>query len=209
MKFLLPFLCRFIVDPFTETVRQRVVRVIKELKTEPVLVVCAGNGTQCLDIIKSNFLCYGIDISFNSVSYAQSRCRRQINICGDAGLLPYRNGFFKAVVFTYALHDKSELLRSKMIKESLRILNKNGVLIITDIDTPFNFLTKLYSGVTFLIELLSGHFNNGMQFIKCGGLSSIIKGENLEIIKRKNNLYRNAAMIVVKRGSLNDDFFIH
>lgn len=201
MKFILPWIVRFIVDPFTEGVRFRVVQVIKEFQLEPILVVCSGNGTQCLNILESNYHCYGIDICLDAVVYAKKRNAKQIYICGDAGLLPFRNGYFKAIVFTYALHDKSKVIRSKMVKEAVRILNNDGVVIITDIDVPHNLLTKVYSVITFLIELLSGHFNNGMQFLKSGGLSIIVKEEKLDIIKRKNNLFRNAAMIIARKNA--------
>ncbi len=76
---------------------------------------------------------YGIDIQFERIEKAQTSYPHRRFTCGNAGELPYTDGYFDIVtqstMFTSVLDNA---LKKKMAFEMLRVLHHNGIIIWHD-----------------------------------------------------------------------------
>ena len=176
--------------------RKYVASYINEFRLFPALDLCCGTGAQCRFIQKGNSV--GIDLDRKVLDYAKSRALYASFICGDGAGLPFKNNKFQSVVISYALHEKSEDVRSKMIKEARRVLKKKGKLFIIDYERPMDFPSRMGRIVTYFIERMAGkeHFRNGQQFLKQGGLERFLKKYEIKVIKNRWLKLGNSRLII-------------
>ncbi|MFW6128710.1 MAG: class I SAM-dependent methyltransferase [Candidatus Aminicenantaceae bacterium] len=147
------------------------------------LDLCCGTGAQCSHIQKG--MIYGTDIDAKILEYARSRMPFVPFICADGVELPFKGNQFQSVIIAYALHEKSQLVRNRMMKEVKRVLNKDGKLIIIDYENPIDLQSRLGRIFTYFIERNAGreHFQNGQEFLKQGGLRDFLSEHNIRVIK--------------------------
>jgi ubiquinone/menaquinone biosynthesis C-methylase UbiE len=182
--------------------KKKVTEFILENNLDPILVVCSGLGRLSYHIVneKKDCKCVGLDIDCNRIYYAHRKYPHQLFVCANANKLPFRDNLFQGIVFDYALHDKSPVLRKEIIAEVKRVILQEGKIVITDFDTPYNLKTKCSHLLTFIKELLSNHFHIGMNFVKKGGLSTLLHENALYEVNRQNHFLLSATTILVKKA---------
>ncbi len=187
--------------------RKYVASYINEFRLFPILDLCCGTGAQCRIIQKGNAV--GLDLDRKVLDYAKSRARWASFICGDGADLPLKNDRFQSVVISYALHEKSPAVRSKMIGEAKRVLKKNGKLFIIDYERPMDLPSRWGRIVTYSIERMAGkeHFRNGQYFLKQGGLKRFLKKHEIRVIENRWLKLGSSRLIIGEFETNNVDYF--
>lgn len=110
---------------------EKVFTKLNLLKNKKVLEVGFGRGHGIKWLNEKNIDCYGIDAFDEHVSLAK-KCHPKLSkkyIFGEAENIPFEDNFFDAV---YTIEAAQHFTSFKnFIKESHRVLNKNGILCIS------------------------------------------------------------------------------
>ncbi len=177
----------WLYDIFLGTVLNKTRRYVgshmNKFRLFPALDLCCGTGDLCRHI-KKGMIC-GTDIDAKILEYAKSRLPYVPFICADGERLPFKKDKFQSVVISYALHEKSPLVREKMIYEAKRVLKNNGELMIIDYENPRDFQSRLGRILTYFIERSAGkeHFKNGQNFLKQGGLKNFLSEYRIKVMQ--------------------------
>lgn len=193
-----PFLIDRIIDPFISKTQKEVAKLIAQLESFPVLVLCSSTGSQNFHLTSHGVKSIGLDIDWGMVAFAHEKYPNIQFVCGDACNLPFKKGSFSNIVLTYSLHDKTLDLQEQFIQEIKKNIKKNGTFIITDIDNPLAEKSAIQYVITIIIELFSGHFFNGFKFINNGGISTFLRKQNFATIQVRKIIFRNATINIVK-----------
>jgi ubiquinone/menaquinone biosynthesis C-methylase UbiE len=131
----------------------------------------------------------GVDISPAMLNVARRKFgdAADLRLC-DAAQLPFQDGSFDLILSTYTLHEMPQSKRPAVIREMLRVLNDNGRILITEFAPgPYSFPVGWIHRASILIfENIAGreHLNNGLEFLKSGGVPELIQPFDLEIKKK-------------------------
>lgn len=199
-KYMLPFIISNIFEPAIHNCFKKVAALSRKYLSDPILVICSGAGGQCFYIKMANKQSIGIDKDFNMVLQSTKRYPYIPFICCDASKLPFKDNVFKGIILTFALHDKNNELREQFISEAKKVSIKNCNFILTDFGVPRNPFEKCGHIYTFITEFFSGHFSNGMDFLKCGAIDAVAEKHNFMIIDRIKNGLRNSESVVLKKN---------
>jgi len=119
--------------------RRRLIQKIKEAKSfsQPIriLEIGAGVGTASIDFAKSfKFSSYVVsDVSSQYLEVAKNRLKGPFEFVRAKGEdLPFKDGEFDLVFSVYLFHELPRSIREKVIKETFRVLKKDGMMAICD-----------------------------------------------------------------------------
>jgi|SRR3989344_1825978 len=135
-------------------------------KDDKILEIGCGSGNLLRFIDCKNI--FGLDISENMIKETKKAVQNGNFIVGDAENLPYENNFFDKVIISEVLYYLPEL--EKAIKETYRVLKKDGFLLITTLNKKYNFVKNL---VNFF--KIGVHDNVSMSYISFKMLKNIIE----------------------------------
>ncbi len=130
---------------------------------------------------------FGLDLDCKMIQHASSKYPQISFVCADAGHIPFQNKSMKAVVISYALHEKPLELRIKILEEAKRVLSPEGKIILVDFEMPWNRKSRWGSLFISSIERMAGreHYRNSRQFLKAGGLQALIQTNRLHPVERR------------------------
>ncbi|BDU49716.1 class I SAM-dependent methyltransferase [Haliovirga abyssi] len=171
----------FIDLPF-DSIRNKILDIIKEKKAKKIVDLCCGAGEQ-LTLLKENGYdnIIGIDISDHMLEIANLGEDKPICKKGDATNTDFKDNSFDVAIISFALHDKSLNSQKTLLKEAKRIVKKNMYIIIVD----YNFDKKTERlgevGVELIEQAPNEHYENYKKYIKKGGLDSLVKGKFIKI----------------------------
>jgi len=190
----------WLIEPLVKKTKLRVAGYVFQYNLFPVLDICCGTGKQChfIGLDKQNVT--GLDIDLKMINYASSKYPRIPFVCTDAANIPIRDKSFKGIIISYALHDKSQELRIKMLDEAKRLLTPEGKIILVDYEQPWNRRSRIGKFFAYLIERMGSckHFRNWRQFLKQGGLRAFEEKNGLVEIERHNIELGNSSIVVAK-----------
>lgn len=198
-----PLIYEWTIEPLLNRIKQKVARLVFRYDLSPVLDLCCGTGKQGHFIdLGGNRVC-GLDLSFRMLSYARKKYPAIPFICADAACLPCRSGVFKGIILSYALHEKPEKIRQKIIEECRRLLRPGGKIIFVDYDNPWDRLSRFGGVFTWLIERAArgDHYKNSRQFLAKGGLSSFIRDNGLFEVKSYDLNLGSSRLVVTQLSS--------
>ena len=134
------------------------------------------------------------------INYASSKYPRIPFVCTDAANIPIRDKSFKGIIISYALHDKPQELRIKILDEAKRLLTPEGKIILVDYEQPWNRRSRIGKFFVYLIERMGSceHFRNWRQFLKQGGLRAFEEKNGLVEIERHDIELGNSSIVVAK-----------
>jgi len=117
-------------------------------------------------------LCFGFEYGLDLIK--TNKDKRLKMICGDAGLLPFQSGSFHLLIACSIVEHLQD--SSVFIKESHRVLKKNGILIVT---TPVPFWEKILTK--------TGHLDNDQHYqtYNLEQMEEIFRKNNFKILKSK------------------------
>ena len=149
--------------------KKEIALIAKEDNPKVILDIATGTGDIAINLSKlKDSQIIGIDISEKMLGVAGDKIRK-MNITNitlelsKAEKLKYKNNFFDLISIGYGVRNFEDLING--LKESYRVLKKNGKLIILETSVPNNFLIKyLYLLFTSIyIPLISFIFTKNMK----------------------------------------------
>lgn len=96
-----------------------------------VLDVGCGTGITDCELIKQGFDVYSMDISPDALAFCKQRGLKKL-IKGSIMKIPFKDKTFDIVLLLDVLYHKQVTNDVQALKEVYRVLNKGGLLIITD-----------------------------------------------------------------------------
>ena len=149
--------------------KKEIVMIAKEDNPKVILDIATGTGDIAINLSKlKDSQIIGVDISEKMLDVAGDKIRK-MNITNitlelsKAEKLKYKNNFFDLISIGYGVRNFEDLING--LKESYRVLKKNGKLIILETSVPSNFLIKyLYLIFTSIyVPLISFIFTKNMK----------------------------------------------
>ncbi|MFW9914115.1 MAG: class I SAM-dependent methyltransferase [Candidatus Thorarchaeota archaeon] len=191
----------WLIEKALKRSKAKIAHLIHDSQLYPVLDLCCGIGKQCSLINKEKGLVLGLDFDYKMLRYGYFKYKDVAFLCGDAGKTPIRNGTFKGIILSYALHEHPPSFRDQLVKEAERLLASNGRLLVLDFDVTWEKRSIIAYMLIYLIEKIAGkeHFLNGREFIRQGGLTSFIRSTNLKLVKRTRRARGNSSLIILEK----------
>ncbi len=126
--------------------KKEIAMIAKEDNPKVILDIATGTGDIAINLSKlKGSQIIGVDISEKMLDVAGDKIRK-MNITNitlelsKAEKLKYKNNFFDLISIGYGVRNFEDLING--LKESYRVLKKNGKLIILETSVPNNFLIK-------------------------------------------------------------------
>jgi len=178
---------RAIIDPLLWRLRPRVVALCRELGVGHVLDIATATGAQCRALGRVGIEATGLDLSEEMIAAARRAGGRNVRyVCGSAYDLPFPDGSFDAALLLLALHEHTEDERSQMVKEALRVVRSEGVLIVAEYTEPSRPRWHAPWQVIRFIEAQAGpdHAAGFLDFTARGCLTGLVERTGLEETRR-------------------------
>jgi len=173
---------RALIDPLVWPLRQKVVRLCRELDARTVLDIASATGAQCRLLARAGTNATGVDLSREMIASARRRGGRNVRyVCGSAFDLPFERGSFDASLLLLALHEHGKEERARMLAEALRVVSPGGHLVIADYTRPEPPRFNIPWQTIRLIEGLAGpqHRAGFRDFVARGGLVGLLERHGL------------------------------
>ncbi|MDC1033884.1 ubiquinone/menaquinone biosynthesis methyltransferase [Flavobacteriaceae bacterium] len=126
--------------------KKEIAMIAKEDNPKVILDIATGTGDIAINLSKlKDSQIIGLDISEKMLDVAGDKIKK-MNITNitlelsKAEKLKYKNNFFDLISIGYGVRNFEDLING--LKESYRVLKKNGKLIILETSVPNNFLIK-------------------------------------------------------------------
>jgi len=176
----------FFVEPFNKTLRQIGMGLHPPVAGMNILDIGCGTGTTLSHYKKDGCNVFGIDSSPSMLSVAKTRLGGKANLMlGDASNMGYQNDFFDMVITMMTLHEISHTARLKVFDEMMRVLKRDGRILIIDYHPSDLIFPKgwMHKSVIFFFEIMAGseHFKNFRDFIASDGIPGMVKNRNIDI----------------------------
>ena len=202
-KYTSPFY-DYVVGPFGLPLRKVRRRLAPPKQGMKVLDVGCGTGLDLELYHQEGCIVHGVDLSPGMLKVARRKFGESVDlkIC-DAAQMPYEDETFDLVLSTLTLHEMPFEVRGDVIQEMIRVFKKDGRLLLTDFSPgpypfPMGWITRMGN---LIMELIAGqeHFNNGLDFLKRGGLMQLIKRYPLTIEKSINASAGNITFLLLSK----------
>ncbi len=189
----------WILEPSLGNIKKKVAQFVSRYDLYPVIDICCGSGVQCNRLIE-NLGVFGLDLDDRMIHYASSKYPRIPFLCADAASIPVKDSSVKGAILSYAIHDKSPEMRTRILQEVKRILYPVGKVLFVDFECPWNRISRMASLYIYGIERMAGkdHFRNGRRFLSDGGLRFFLEQNGLEEIERYNVDLAHTGIVVAK-----------
>jgi len=191
-----------LLNPLLRRLKKWIAKYIGANDLHPVLDVCCGTGFQIRMTGRQGRVSLGLDLDCGLVRYAAAMSPDASFVCADATRIPVRSRSQKAIILSFALHDKSAVTRMNIIGEAKRILVPDGRIIILDFEKPWSGKSRIGSFFVGLVERAAGkeHFRNGRQFIAAGGLTAFLREHGLTVVTSRD-LEPGSSRVVIARSA--------
>jgi ubiquinone/menaquinone biosynthesis C-methylase UbiE len=184
-----------LLEPMLHSWKSRVAQWIREDSPGVTLDICCGTGKQCR-LIAEHSAVVGLDLDLELLKFAKLTAPSISFVCADAGRLPFKEDAFENANISLALHDKPDALRRQIIKQTKAALKPDGRFFIIDFEQPYSWKSRIGHGMVYLIELMAGweHFSNGREFVTSGGLTSFLKRNNLQTMRKHKSQWGSSGI---------------
>ena len=192
------------LEPLLKRTKEWIARFIIQHDLFPALDICCGTGKQCQLVANGQQRIIGLDLDLKMIKHASAKYPQITFVCADAAHIPLRKESLKAIIISYALHEKPRDLQAKILEEAKSLLSPEGRVIFVDFEKPWNRLSRLGRLLTWSIERLAGgeHYRNSSQFLQDGGLQKFIRKNNLRPIERHDIALANSSIVVAQPEGL-------
>lgn len=188
------------LEPFLKRTKEWIAQFIIQNDLFPALDICCGTGKQCQLVANSKQRIIGLDLDLKMIKHASSRYPQVNFVCADAAHIPLQKESLKAIIISYALHEKPLDLRAKILEEAKSLLSPGGKVIFVDFENPWNHASRLGSLLTWSIERIAGreHYKNSRQFLQDGGLQTFVNSNGLRSTEKHNIALANSSIVVTQ-----------
>lgn len=139
-------------------VREKAVDFTNADKGSKVLDVATGTGRQAFAFAKRGYDVTGVDITESMLEIARKHNKNGLVKfeVADGTQLRFEARSFDVACVSFALHDMPLVIREKVLKEMVRVIKIDGVIIIVDYDLPRNKIGRAL--IYHLIALYEGQY---------------------------------------------------
>lgn len=180
------------VEPFNRALRKIGMKLYPPVAGIKVLDVGCGTGTTLNLYQKAGCNIFGIDSSPEMLSIARNKLNSQAELLlGNAAKMEYSNETFDLIIGMLTLHEMPQNVRSNVLCEMIRVLKREGRILIIDFHPGSIQFPKgwMYKAVIYFFELMAGleHFRNFRKFMTINGIPGLIEirkltMENVKIV---------------------------
>lgn len=171
-----------VLDPFLRPVHERIVSLAHGRGVRRCADLCCGTGALACRLGRAGISCVGVDLSRDMLFRAtRKQCSGARFLHGDAAASGLQEGAFDLVSICFALHEKPESLRLSILVEALRLLSRDGLLVVVDYSGPGNGWWPVRT-LASTIERVAGpeHFRNFKNYMARGGLVPLLRQCGIE-----------------------------
>jgi demethylmenaquinone methyltransferase/2-methoxy-6-polyprenyl-1,4-benzoquinol methylase len=143
------FLNHFLSLGIDKLWRKKAVKLLREIKPKRILDLATGTGDFAIALLKLNPKeIVGMDISDGMLEVGRKKMRKHgfENIIsmrnGDSEALPFDDNYFDALTVGFGVRNYENL--EKGLAEMLRVVRKDGKLVILEFSKPKKFPVKQY-----------------------------------------------------------------
>ncbi len=195
-----------LIEPFIKHLRATSMKMVSFKEEMRVLDVGCGTGTYLNLYQKGSCKAFGMDRSPAMLDIARKKLGKRAKFhLGDASHIPYPDGTFDLVVAFFALHEMPAPMRSKVMSESKRVMNKDGRILLVDhhsgpVRFPKGWILKM---MITCVELAAGqeHFRNYRNFLARRGVFPLITEHRLFVEKKKIATGGNIGLFLLARNN--------
>ena len=178
------------VEPFNKALRQIGLKLHPPTEGLKVLDVGCGTGTTLQLYQKAGCIVSGIDSSPAMLKIAQEKLNNRAELLlSDASEMQYPDDTFDLAIGMLTLHEMHENVRTKVLMEMMRVIKKEGRILIIDFHPCSIHFPKgwIYKAVIFFFEITAGyeHFKNFRNFISRNGIPGLVELQSLTLEKVK------------------------
>jgi ubiquinone/menaquinone biosynthesis C-methylase UbiE len=178
------------VEPFIAALRRIGLKMSSPQEGMLVLDVGCGTGSSLHLYHAAGCRVYGIDASSSMLAIARNKLGPRASLqLGDASQMPFADGRFDLVVAMFILHEMPAEIRPLVMSETLRILKREGRILIIDYHWARTHFPAgwFYKTVILFFEIAAGrrHFKNYRDFTAKNGLAELITSQKLALEKNK------------------------
>jgi demethylmenaquinone methyltransferase/2-methoxy-6-polyprenyl-1,4-benzoquinol methylase len=132
--------------------KKNILNIAKKLKPKNVLDIATGTADIAINLGSiSDCKVVGVDISEQMLNVGRKKITKMkldefVRLeTGDAENLNFKDNYFDLVTIGFGVRNFQDL--EKGLKESFRVLNKDGTLIILETSVPENIIMKLFYSI--------------------------------------------------------------
>ncbi len=179
-----------IFEPMNSGLRKIGLKMYPVKQGMDILDIGCGTGAHLKLYQDKSCNVFGVDLSPAMLRIAEKKLGENANLQQiDATETGFAENKFDLILSSTVLHEMSPQVRLSVLKEAKRILKNNGRCLIIDFHPgPIKGIKGIYSKVIITIsEILAGreHYKNYRNFMKNGGLSSLLEFSGFVIEERK------------------------
>lgn len=186
-------------DRLLKPIRLKNRDIIERYGCKTIIDLGCGTGSQCRVLSKKGFDVTGMDMSEKMLAVARKKDLYKTRfVYGDISKSELSDESFDCAIITLVLHPNEDETIQQIIREAKRVVQKNGIILITDYDAGKQFKGKLAGAVIRIIESLANtsHRRNYFRFMERGGLYSILSKENVRVLE-SFSFYGNSLSLCV------------
>jgi len=132
--------------------KNNILNIAKKLKPKNALDIATGTADIAINLASiSNCKVVGVDISEQMLNVGRKKITKMkldeyVRLeTGDAENLNFKDNYFDLITIGFGVRNFQDL--EKGLRESFRVLNKNGTLIILETSVPENRIMKLFYSI--------------------------------------------------------------
>jgi len=169
-----------IFEPMNSGLRKIGMKMYPVKSGMDVLDIGCGTGAHLKLYQQEKCTVFGIDLSNAMIKVAAKKLGSDANLklC-DATDTGFEANKFDLIICSTVLHEMNQRVRFGVFNEAKRILKKDGRILLIDFHTgPLKGFKGIYSKIIITISEISAgrkHYKNYRQFMKNGGLQSLIE----------------------------------
>jgi ubiquinone/menaquinone biosynthesis C-methylase UbiE len=191
-------------EPFLRRAKRKVCALIEELGKSRVLEVGCGTCVQGVMIAKTGITVTGIDLSEKLFPSPRSpRLPPSFSFLqADARELPFPSGRFDLALTSMVLHEMTPADRIPTLREMMRVLSEDGVLLIMDFDFQLDTDRSFAALIIRIIEKIAGeeHHRNFLNFMTEGGVTPLLRSLGCPEWKRHPILRNRGGVFELRPG---------
>ena len=193
---------RALIDPLLGPLRRRIVRICRGSGVRDVLDIASATGAQCRSLGRAGLRATGLDLSEAMIAAARRRGGANTQyVHGSALELPFPSASFDASLLLLALHEHPEDTRWLMVREALRVIRPDGVLVVADYTKPAHPTLHVPWQLIRLIESAAGAEHSAWfrDFVARGCLDGLIERHGLAVVSRTPSHLDAIGIAIVKQ----------
>lgn len=191
-------------------VRMEICRMALKHGFRGILDICCGTGAQCIALSRLGLSVAGVDLSPAMLRVARRKSCGQIPFLGaDARSLPFPDNSFDGVILSFALHEKDEGSRHRILAEAKRVLKPGGRILIADFEIPTGPFSRAAGALVHLVERCAGkrHYTSFRDFMRLGALGGLLRAHGLFSTDKRFFYFANVSVAAATVSSSCLDLF--